>query len=74
MRLHLFTTPLLYFCSNIACTDKVKPPIIKAQTGKDTRSAQIINLNVDIGDKGAQEFAEALRDDVCLRGMYVHVG
>ncbi len=54
----------------------MKPPIIKAQTGKDTRSAQsyTINLNVDIGDKGAQEFAEALRDDVCLRGMYVHVG
>ena len=33
-----------------------------------------LNFNVDIGDKGAQEFAEALRDDVCLRGMYVHVG
>ena len=71
MRLHLFTTPLLFLQQ--PC--KVKPPIIKAQTGKDTRSAQsYTNLNVDIGDKGAREFAEALRDDVCLKGMYVHVG
>ena len=27
-----------------------------------------LNLNPDIGDRGAKELSEALRDDVCLKG------
>ena len=60
----------------MACTDKVKlGKIQKLKLEKIPGLRRVtLNFNVDIGDKGAQEFAEALRDDVCLRGMYVHVG
>ena len=27
-----------------------------------------LNLNPEIGDRGARELSEALRDDVCLKG------
>jgi hypothetical protein len=28
-----------------------------------------LNLNTEIGDKGAKELADTLRDDVCLKGI-----
>ena len=28
-----------------------------------------LNLNTELGDKGAKELADTLRDDVCLKGM-----
>ena len=28
-----------------------------------------LNLNTEVGDKGAKELADTLRDDVCLKGM-----
>lgn len=34
-----------------------------------------LNLNTEIGDKGARELADTLRDDVCLKGtkyMYTY--
>ena len=31
-----------------------------------------LNLNPDMGDRGAKELSEALRDDVCLKGERCH--
>ena len=79
MRLHLFTTPLLFLQHHClhrqseAWKDSLRSQKLKLEKIPGLRRVTL-NLNVDIGDKGAQEFAEALRDDVCLRGMYVHVG
>ena len=28
-----------------------------------------LNLNTEVGDRGAKELADTLRDDVCLKGV-----